>query len=407
MFEQFDFDYLMDAMLAEVSDDLDKREGSVIWDALAPAAMRLYEFYIALDMAMNEVFADTASYYYLIKRAAERGILPYEATCAIARMVVTPADVGISIGDRFNLNELNYTVTSVIDASKGEYQLTCETEGTAANQQMGDLIPIQTSNELNNMESAKITEILIPGEDEEDVEAFRQRYYDSFHNEAYGGNKADYIDKVNAIDGVGACNVYRRWNGEYHPANFIPSDAVSEWFSSLSPDKLGSEVYEWIRNVYNAAKDKLLTVGGKVEVVIINSEFNPPSDVLVKTVQETLDPEQCAGEGDGVAPIGHVVKVRGVDTLKIDVALKDVEYNSGYSFDNMKSSIEEVIDSYFAELRKSWPQNKMIVRVSQIETRLLDLKDGIVDIGNIDLNGFPDNVLVPDDCVPVRGDVSG
>ena len=38
MFEENDFDTLMERMLENVSDELDKREGSVIYDAIAPAA---------------------------------------------------------------------------------------------------------------------------------------------------------------------------------------------------------------------------------------------------------------------------------------------------------------------------------------------------------------------------------
>ena len=83
MFENYDFDTVLEDMLAEVSDDFDKREGSVIYDALAPAAARISELYEGLDMVVNELYADTASYYYLIKRAAERGLLPHEETSAI------------------------------------------------------------------------------------------------------------------------------------------------------------------------------------------------------------------------------------------------------------------------------------------------------------------------------------
>ena len=129
MFEQQDFNTILDRMMSNVSDTLDKREGSVIYDALAPAALELTNFYSALDMVMNEVFADTASYHYLIKRAAERHIYPREETPAVCRMEVVPEDTKISVGDRFNLNDLNYMVTAVMDDKPGSWQLTCETAG--------------------------------------------------------------------------------------------------------------------------------------------------------------------------------------------------------------------------------------------------------------------------------------
>lgn len=163
MFEEFDYDTLLDRMLSNVSNNLDKREGSIIYDAVAPAALELANFYIALDMVMDEVFADSASYYYLIKRAAERGIYPKEETHAICKMEVLPVNTPINIGDRFNLGDLNYTVTSIVNAATGIYQLECDTAGIVGNQQLGDLLVIETEKDTNSMQSAKITEILIPG----------------------------------------------------------------------------------------------------------------------------------------------------------------------------------------------------------------------------------------------------
>ena len=80
---------IMEEMLASVSDKLDKREGSIIYDAIAPIAMELAQTYIDMDMIVNEVYADTASYYYLIKRAAENGVYPKEETNAVCKMVVS------------------------------------------------------------------------------------------------------------------------------------------------------------------------------------------------------------------------------------------------------------------------------------------------------------------------------
>lgn len=404
MFEQYDFDTILDRMMSNVSDSLDKREGSVIYDALAPAALELANFYMALDMVMNEVFADTASYHYLIKRAAERHIFPEEETPAVCRMEVRPTDTKIALGDRFNLNDLNYTVTSIMDDRPGSYQLTCETPGIIGNQQMGALLPVETENELNGMESAVITEILVPGEDEEDVEAFRERYFASFHNQAYGGNKADYIEKVNSVPGVGGCKVMRAWHGGYKPSEMAPTNAVKVWFESLQESETGPEVYGWLRVIYNAACEKLLTVGGTVKVYVISSEFKAPTDTLVKNVQDTLDPVTSAGEGDGAAPIGHVVNVIGVKECPIDIGL-NIEYRAGYSFAALKGPIEEAIEDYFSRLRQSWAFNdSTVVRISQIEYRLLEL-DGIFDLKDTTLNGLQENVIIGMDSVPVRGEV--
>ena len=407
MFEEYDFDTLLDKMLSNVDDRMDKREGSVIYDAVAPAALELANFYVALDMVLDEVFAESASYYYLIKRASERGMLPKEETNAILLMRVVPAETKISVGDRFNRDELNYTVTSIIDGNAGTYQVQCETAGIVGNQQLGDLLPIETENELNNMESATLEEVLIPGEDEEDVETFRERYFASFNNEAFGGNKADYVEKVNNIDGIGGCKPIRAWSGGYNPVRMIPNTTVQAWFEQQSEETLGAEVYGWLSTIYNASINKLLTVGGTVKLIIINSEFRKPSSTLIQTVQNVIDPQDSTGEGDGTAPIGHVVNVVGVEEIPINVTLLAVEYETGYSFDTLKDAIEATIDSYLLDLRQAWASNdNLIVRTSQLEAQLL-LMSGIVDIQGILLNDQEGNVILDSDSIPIRGDVIG
>lgn len=44
MFEEYDFDTLLNRMLSNVSDDLDKREGSVIYDAVATSCTGACKF---------------------------------------------------------------------------------------------------------------------------------------------------------------------------------------------------------------------------------------------------------------------------------------------------------------------------------------------------------------------------
>lgn len=406
MFETNDFDTLLERMLSEVDDAMDKREGSIIYDATAPAAVELSNFYIALDMVMNEVFAESASYYYLIKRASERGLLPREETKAILLMKVLPIETPISLGDRFNLDDLNYTVTSIIDANAGTYQVECETAGTIGNQQLGALLPVETENELNEMQSATLEEVLIPGEDEEDVETFRERYYASFDNEAFGGNKADYVEKVNEIDGIGGCKPVRAWTGGYNPASMIPSDAVQRWFNQQSEETIGSDTYAWLKVVYTAAMEKLLTVGGTVKITIINSEFRKPSSTLIQTVQNEIDPQDSTGEGDGTAPIGHVVNVVGVEEVPINVTLS-LEYESGYDFETLKDAITTTIENHLMDLRQQWANNEnLVVRTSQLEAQLL-LITGIVDIKSVLLNGQEGNIVLDSDSIPIRGDVIG
>lgn len=386
---------ILERMLNRVSDKFDKREGSVIFDTHSPTALELEILYVELNRMIAEGYGDTASREYLILRCKERGIIPYPATYAVLKGTFTPATVDV-IGKRFNLGSLNYIVTEKI--ADGEYRVQCETPGTVGNQYFGQLIPIEY---VEGLETATLTEVLIPGEDEEDTEDLRTRYFNSFDEKAFGGNVRDYIEKTNAIPGVGSTKVTRVWNGDIRPADMIPNEIVNEWYEGII-GTVNPTVKAWLEIVYSAAAAKKLTVGGTVLLTILNSEYGVPTPELIQTVQTAIDPEQNAGEGYGLAPIGHVVTVKPADAVTINVKTT-ITFDVGYGWNNLQSSIDEAIQAYLLELRKTWADNPyLVVRVSQIETRLLAIP-GIVDIENTRINNKTDNLTLGKYEVPIYG----
>ena len=356
MFQDMTFDYLMQRMLANVPNDLDKREGSVIWDALAPAALELESIYLTLDWVFMQSFGDTADRDFLVLRAHERGLSPEEATFAVLKGEFTPTSIDM-VGKRFNLNALNYEVKEAIDGEPGSYKMVCETAGAIGHKYLGTLTPIEY---IEGLETAIATEVLIPGEDEEDTEAFRERYLDNFTPIRFGGNIAQYLDWVNAIDGVGGARVARRVAGER-----------------------------------------------KVIVTIINAEYGKATSTLVQAVQESLDPNED-GDGTGIAPIGHEVSVVAAEELTVNVYI-DVDFDTGYSWSNMSQAITDAITEYLLELRTNWKNYSSgvntIVRISQIETKILALT-GVVDVSGTKINGVASNLTITDNKIPVMGVVT-
>lgn len=350
--DQMTFEYILSRMLDRVPDTVDKREGSVIYDALAPAAAELAKTYMELDVVMDETFVDTASLQYLILRCKERGITIQGGTAAVVQGIFTPPELELTAGMRFNCDEVNYTVTEKISA--GVYRLEAETLGTAGNLYSGTLLPIQT---VNGLQTAQITGVLIPGEDGDTTDTLREKYYASIDGEAFGGNVADYKEKVNAIVGVGGVKVYPVWNG-----------------------------------------------GGTVKLVIIASDYTTPSSELVQQVQTEIDPETNHGEGLGLAPIGHTVTVAGVTAQDISVQT-NITFVNGWDWESAQSQIEDAVEAYFSELAESWADaDATIVRISQIETRLLDLSC-VLDIADTTLNGQAKNLQVDADSIPALGTI--
>ena len=218
------------------------------------------------------------------------------------------------------------------------------------------MVPIEY---IAGLTSAELTELLIPGEDEEETEHFRGRYFDSLSSQAFGGNIADYREKVMSIAGVGGVKVYPAWNG-----------------------------------------------GGTVKLVIINSEYEVPSAELLQIVKDTIDPGENEGKGYGLAPIGHLVTVEGAGETAVSVTAAII-YQAGYDFERCRENILQAVDAYLEELNRSWADtDEIVVRVSRIESRLLDVA-GVLDVTDTVINGVAGNCVLPSNSLAVRGDVSG
>ena len=142
-----------------------------------------------------------------------------------------------------------------------------------------------------------------------------------------------------------------------------------------------------------------------MKLVIIDSTFSKPSTTLINAVQTAIDPTQNQGKGVGIAPIGHVVTVVGCDETTVNIETH-ITFQEGWSWEALKPYVEAAIDEYFKELSTEWDSNSnLIVRISQIETRLLDLT-GVLDIADTTLNGVAQNLTVAADNIPVRGDIT-
>ncbi len=356
MFENKTFEYILKDMLDRVSSSLDKREGSIIYDAVAPASAEIAQLYIDLEVLIREAFASTASMSYLVLRAAERGLSPEPATAAVA---LGEFNVDVGKGARFNIDSFNYVTTELyeIDNDTGYYiyYMECETAGTASNGYVGTLTPINTITGLTHCE---LIEIVTNGEDDEDVEVFRQRYFDSLNSQAFGGNIADYKERVKAIEGVGGVRVYRAddWNG-----------------------------------------------AGTVRLVIQDTKFKTPSDTFIDELQERIDPIPIQGSGEGIAPIGHIVTVEGVKSEEVSVSA-NFEIQAGYTFEGLKSEIMAAIGEYFDELNENWEDEDVNILNAKVVVAGMSVV-GVKNITDVKFNDESGNLVINGDSIAMLKDV--
>ena len=135
------------------------------------------------------------------------------------------------------------------------YQMTAETAGTIGNEYTGPILPIST---IPGLTSASLTDILVPGDDTETDEEFRERIIEALNERPFGGNIAGYRQYVLGLDGVGAVQIYPTWNG-----------------------------------------------GGTVKLSVLGADWLPASEELVENVQNAVDPPPTRGLGWAWPPSGR------------------------------------------------------------------------------------------------------
>ncbi len=331
-------DKIIDRMIAVINAEaggkamIDTREGSLIRTAIAPIAVELAQAYISLVEVIEQSFIDSATRPFILRRAAERSVFPYPATAAVWKAQTNTA---LPTDARFTIGRLTFYVSR--DLGGNQYEVTCEQVGIVGNSISSmTLVPI---GHIAGLTSAQIVGSgpVAFGTEEEPDESIIRRYKATFVQEYFGGNLADYRNKLVSL------------------TRFIGAVKVQ-------PVRDG---------------------GGTVGIVFLTPELTIPSADTIKEVQHIIDPIDGSTDwkelhtqslGYGWAPIGHKVTVQGAEYQDIDVTLRII-WRAGYENSNGRVRITEDLNALFEEKRKMWDDGKLDNYLYGLELGVWDIQD--------------------------------
>lgn len=341
---------LLQTMLGQVSNSYDKREGSLIQTSVGAAAYGLEAFYLALDQVQMSAYIPTAVGESLDLLAVIAGLTRYPASAAVRLGKFSqPVPLGARFSTINGANSINFIVSGTTD-NPNEFQLKAETVGIIGNDYTGNILPITY---LPGLESAVMDDILIPGDDVETDDDFRQRIINALNEKPFGGNVAAYREFIGGLEGVGGVQVYPTWNG-----------------------------------------------GGTVKCSIIGADFEPASELLVKTVQNAVDPPVNQGLGLGMAPIGAKVTIVAPEAFTINVTA-NLALAAGYEIGQVQKPVEDAIAAYLLQVRKGWAaptvpggvQYQADVYLAQVIAAIIQVP-GVVNATNVQMNGQAQDVIL-------------
>lgn len=376
--QKYTYDYILTEALSKVPDNVDKREGSIIRDALSPCCYEAAKHILYLADIIEQTYIETANGLWLDGRVIEGGITRDPATYAKKLGVFkTQLDepCQISIGQSFSTvgdTILNYTAVQVYanedgDVVPGSYVMQCNTVGSVGNSYIGRIVP---NDYIEKLASAEITTLLYPGEEEESDDSLRERFLANLMKTAFGGNIAQYRQWAKEIPGIGGVQVYPVWAG-----------------------------------------------GGTVKLSIIDTDYNSCSSEFCQTILEKFDPENSGGEtglGLGIAPIGHKVTVSTPLPRTINVSGK-ITLLPGYKLETLMPDIKAVLENYLLSLREAWENSddennySVTVYLGRINFAILNVK-GVSSAYELKLNETDTDIKLTETSslqeIPVLGTVS-
>lgn len=376
--QKYTYDYILTEALSKVPDNVDKREGSIIRDALSPCCYEAAKHILYLADIIEQTYIETANGLWLDGRVIEGGITRDPATYAKKLGVFkTQLDepCQISIGQSFSTvgdTILNYTAVQVYtnedgDVVPGSYIMQCNTVGSVGNSYIGRIVP---NDYIEKLASAEITTLLYPGEEEESDDSLRKRFLANLMKTAFGGNIAQYRQWAKEIPGIGGVQVYPVWAG-----------------------------------------------GGTVKLSIIDTDYNSCSSEFCQTILEKFDPENSGGEtglGLGIAPIGHKVTVSTPLPRTINVSGK-ITLLPGYKLETLMPDIKASLENYLLSLREAWENSddennySVTVYLGRINFAILNVK-GVSSAYELKLNETDTDIKLTETSslqeIPVLGTVS-
>lgn len=276
---------LLQTALNAARNDVDKREGAIMYDALAPLAFLAGKLVEVFKGIAEDADIQTAQGEALDWAASQFGIYRNEAVAAIREAQAVPEEIVFEVGETFKTDAglgLIWKCTEVL--SEGKVVLQCQAPGAEGGADYGELTPTENK---DGLQSLVFSGTRNAGTDAETDEAFRIRFWRELQRESYGGNFADY-------------------------QNWI--------FTQFAQQPNGA-------TIKGMAFFPTWNGGGTIKIIpYIETEqdaLDTPTAETLEALKVYLDPEP-EGAGAGVVPVGHSITIEAptFDALYIEADVK-------------------------------------------------------------------------------------
>lgn len=326
------YDNILKRCLEKVPSDVDTREGSMIFTALAPICLELASAYFNISNMIELTYIETAYGEYLDLVCSAFGVTRIETQkCLKKAEIITDSDI---LNQKFSCGEYVFVVIEYI--GDNIYILEAEDYGEQYDDIIGTLTPVLN---ISDISSASILETFVYSCEQEDDESLRARAIERVFYKPFSGNISDYTSKVTEIDGVSYVKIF-------------------------SADSLGES---------------------NVHLVLLDSQKQAVSNDILTYADELFN---GTDETQGIAPIGHNVSFSTCVYKDISISAT-IKVSNNSIFDNIKqltiANVQDYIDSIDFENDE--------IAISRVMASILGSTQ-ILDVSSITINGQSSNFIL-------------
>lgn len=185
------FESILNRMLSNLPEDVDKSKTSFAYNTLAPMAYELYKMHFQMLVSLNSLFVNSAEDFYLSELCLERGCPRLKARPMIIEVMLYDSEgvtlTNVPVGTHLRNGNEVFVVTSKYNSMYTLESLTKAPIELGSNWEPLDFVEVKFVKLVNITQYGSLLET-----DEE----LRERYLNMCMFNPFGGNIGDYKDKI-------------------------------------------------------------------------------------------------------------------------------------------------------------------------------------------------------------------
>lgn len=336
-YNQETYQVIRQRMLNNMSNDIDKREGSFVSNMVSPVGTEFAKYYMELDNILAIMFLEDATNEFLDKKVGDFGVYRKLGQSATGTIKVTGINGTHIPKGTVVLSQGELEFYTIQDAWINEGVATIEVEASDVGEQY-NIIPNSIESfgvKIAGVEAVTNEAIFEGGINIETDEELKERFFEIIRRPATSGNIYHYEQWAKEIDGINQVKVKPLWNGP-----------------------------------------------GTVKVIVSNDNKAVDEDVV----------KACKAHIEEVRPIGAEVTVITPAAIELTITA-DFIMNDGYDAIEARLQFENNLIEYISLCEDEIIYNKVTSCLGEIE--------GIKDYRNLLINSDTSNITFNDEELPV------